>query len=172
VPTISASPSATRSDSALPWILVGLGAAALLGLIAWFAYSSSRHADVTAVWRSRLLNAYAEGATLHDEIMSAETRPLAANDEAARWADIQRRVNDYTQRLYRLRETAPDQDGQARVEGVLVSLRALRSALDAERASGADWTFRSGMTTGLVRERLNDFRIALHGLRDSGTAAL
>lgn len=172
VPSVSASPTRGRSSSVLPWILIGLGAVALLGLIAWFAVSSSRRTDATTAWRSGRLNAYAEGAALHDAIMSAEARPLAASDAAVRWAEIQRRANDYTQRLYRLRETAPDEDGHARVDSVLMSLQALRSALDTERASGADWTFKSGMTAGLVGERLNDFRAALHGLRDGAAPAL
>ena len=60
---------------------------------------------------------------------------------------------------------APDEDGQARVEGVLTSLQALRSALDAERSSGAVAGAPAGMTAEIARGRLHDFRVALHVLR-------
>jgi type IV secretory pathway VirB10-like protein len=156
-PEITISPVVLGDSTPVwPWVLAGLGALALIGGIVWFARSSSRRTDAAAAWRTRRLNAYAEGAALHDAILSA--RP----DDAAQWAEIQRRANDFTQRLYQLREAAPDQDGQARAEQVLASLQALRSAIDTERASGPV----HGMTAEITRERLNDFRLSLYTLRD------
>jgi hypothetical protein len=187
LPTIIISPDTTGNSTPVwPWVLAGLGALILLGGIIWFARSSSRRTDAAATWRTRRLNAYAEGAALHDAILSASSgtaspgtapygsasaetvpygapvpgRPGPANE--AQWAEIQRRANDFTQRLYQLREAAPDQDGQLRSEQVLSSLQALRSAMDTERASGPV----HGMTADITRERLNDFRVSLYALRD------
>ena len=167
VPTITIVPDNTGDSTPVwPWVLAGLGALALLGGIIWFARSSSRRTDTEAAWRTRRLNAYAEGAALHDAILSASQgtpgQSLSAPADQAQWAEIQRRSNDFTQRLYQLRETAPDQDGQLRTEQVLASLQALRSAMDTERASGPV----HGMTADITRERLNDFRVSLYGLRD------
>jgi hypothetical protein len=145
-------------------VLIAVIAIAVTGLIAWFVHASSRRADVAAAWRSRQVSAYAEGAALHDAIMSAEQRP--ATEVTAQWADIQRRANDFSQQLYQLRETAPDEERRASVEQVLASLQALRSALDSERASG--WV--PGMTADLVRQRLADFRMSLSALRNGGAA--
>jgi hypothetical protein len=159
VPVVTISPDlAGDTTNVWPWVLAAIGAVVLAGGIVWFARSSSRRTDEAAAWRSRRLNAYAEGAALHDAIMS-----VSPADEA-QWIDIQRRANDFTQRLYQLREAAPDQDGQLSVERVLASLQALRSAIDTERASGPV----HGMTAEISRERLNDFRLSLYALRDPG----
>jgi hypothetical protein len=167
---VTISPDLTSDTTHVwPWVLAGLGALVLVGGIIWFARSSSRRTDEATAWRSRRLNAYAEGAALHDAILSASSGAsgasapgIEAGVDMAQWAEIQRRSNDFTQRLYQLREAAPDQDGQLRVEEVLASLQTLRSAMDTERASGPV----HGMTADITRERLNDFRVSLYGLRD------
>jgi hypothetical protein len=166
--TVTAAPDAGGSSSVLPWLLAGLGALVLIGLIVWLARSSSRRANATAAWRSRRLNAYAEGAALHDAILSVQGHQMQPDEAAARWADIQHRADNFNQRLYQLRETAPDEQERAGVDELLVSLQALRSALDTQRASGMDWTASaaSSMTAGVVRDRLNDFRARLSWLRD------
>jgi hypothetical protein len=171
IPTITITPQDTGDSTPVwPWLLAGLGALVLIGGIIWFARSSSRRTDQAAMWRTRRLNAYAEGAALHDAILSASsgTQPpgLDRGADQAQWAEIQRRSNDFTQRLYQLREAAPDQDGQLRVEQVLASMQALRSAMDTERASGPV----HGMTADITRERLNDFRVSLYALRDAEPA--
>jgi hypothetical protein len=167
-PTITVSPTTGGSSSVLPWILAALGALILIGLIAWLIHSSTRRSDAVAAWRSRRLSAYAEGAALHDAVMSVQGHPMQPQESAARWADVQRRADDFNQRLYQLRETAPSEEDREQVDELLVSLQALRSALDAQRASGTDWTAgtAASMTAGVVRDRLNDFRLLLSGLRD------
>ena len=163
LPTITISPDLTGNSTPVwPWVLAGLGALVLLGGIIWFARSSSRRTDTEAAWRTRRLNAYAEGAALHDAILSASQGQGPAPADEAQWAEIQRRSNDFTQRLYQLRDAAPDQDCQLRTEQVLASLQTLRSAMDTERASGPV----HGMTADITRERLNDFRVSLYALRD------
>jgi len=172
-PTFTIAPDTGSSTSWLPWLLAGLGALILVGLIVLFARSASRRDRAAAAWRSRRLNAYAEGAALHDAVLSTQSGPMQADEAAARWADIQHRADNFNQRLYQLRETAPDEAGQAQVDELLVSLQTLRSALDTQRASGLDWTAgaATSLTAGVVRDRLNDFRLLLSGLRDADPSA-
>jgi hypothetical protein len=86
---------------------------------------------------------------------------LADPDARARWYDNQRRADDLTQTLYALREAAPDPGDQTRIEDVLVSLRALRSAMDAERAPGGV----IGQQADVVHGRLYAFESSLRALR-------
>jgi hypothetical protein len=86
---------------------------------------------------------------------------LAAADAGMRWADIQRRADDLTQTLYALRESVKDVDEQARIADVLVSLQAVRSAMDAERAPGGA----GPQQAAVVRSRLYDFEMSLRALR-------
>ena len=162
----AASPAAsathgTASGTSLLWLWILLAVAALAGLIAWIAHSARRRSAHTADWRSRLIDAYAKGSALHDAMSVAETPgSLAAGDAGARWADIQRRADDLTQTLYALREAVPDAD-QARITDVLVSLQAVRSAMDAERAAGGA----SPEQPEVVRSRLYAFEQSLRALR-------
>ena len=82
-----------------------------------------------------MIDAYARGAALYDAMSVAETPgALVAADARARWDDIQRRADSLAEQLYALREAAPDEAGRMRAEDLLASLRAVRSAMDAERA--------------------------------------
>ncbi len=92
---------------------------------------------------------------------------LGAYDASARWADIQRRADDLNQTLYTLREAAPDDEGRARVADVLVSLQAVRSAMDAERAPGGS----SAQQAEVARDRLAAFEMSLRALRASDQKA-
>jgi len=86
---------------------------------------------------------------------------LGAVDSGARWMDIQRRADDLTQTLYRLRESAPDEEARMQVADVLDALHAVRSAMAAERAPG-------GALPGhaeVVRSRLFAFDSALRRFR-------
>ena len=86
---------------------------------------------------------------------------LAAGDAGARWSDIQRRADDLAQTLYELREAAPDPEDRARIADTLASLQAVRSAMDAERASGrAD-----AQQAEVIRSRLFSFESSLNALR-------
>ncbi|MBV9205827.1 MAG: hypothetical protein JO037_10605 [Actinobacteria bacterium] len=159
-PSPTASPSA--SNSALPWVLVGLAAAVVIGLIAWLAHALGRRRSSRADWNTRLIDAYAKGAALHDAMLAAEAPgALGAPDAAARWAEIQRRADDYSQLLYRLEETAPNDDERVRLAGVLAALQAARSAMGAER-SGVN----AAAMPGVVRDRLSYFMASLQQLRE------
>jgi len=70
-------------------------------------------------------------------------------------------MDDLTQELYAMRESAPDEDERARVADVLGSLQALRSAMEAERAPGGVGPEHAEV----VRSRLFAFDAALQALR-------
>jgi hypothetical protein len=131
-------------------------------LVMIFRSAGRKRAAVAGDWRQQTIDAYAQGSALYDAMNVAE-RPgaLAADDSGARWADIQRRADDLAQRLYAMRESAPDEDERARVADTLGALQAVRSAMDAERApGGAD-----PRQAEVVRGRLYAFDAALRALR-------
>jgi hypothetical protein len=166
----SSSPTAgSGSGSGLIWLWVLLGVIILAGVIVGIVRARGRRSAAAGSWRSSLIDAYAKGSALHDAMSVAETPgALGAYDAGARWSDIQRRADDLTQTLYALREAAPDDEGRARVADVLVSLQAVRSAMDAERApGGAD-----ARQAEVARERLAFFETSLRALRGSDQQAL
>jgi hypothetical protein len=152
------------SGTNLLWLWILLGVAVLAGVIALIVGSSRRRSATAAGWRSMIIDAYAKGSALYDAMSVAEAPgALAADDAAARWADIQRRADDLTQTLYALRESAPDEDARARVADALASLQAVRSAMDAQRAlGGAD-----PQQAEVVRSRMASFEASLRALRAS-----
>ena len=167
-PTLTAQPSSSPtagsgSSSHLIWLWVLLGVIILAGVIVAIVRAGRRRSAAAGSWRSSVIDAYAKGSALHDAMSVAETPgALGAYDAGARWADIQRRADDLSQTLYALREAAPDDEGRARVADVLVSLQAVRSAMDAERApGGAD-----ARQAEVARERLAFFEMSLSALRD------
>jgi hypothetical protein len=96
--------------------------------------------------------------------MAAAETPGAADsaDATARWSDIQRRADDFSQLLYALQETAPDDQDRVRIANVLASLQAARSAMDNERST-RDGT---GTMASVVRDRLSFFMASLQELRE------
>ena len=163
-PTISPSPAASTASSLL-WLWILIAVVVIIGIIilVMVARSGRRKRSAAAGdWRQQTIDAYAQGSALYDAMNVAE-RPgaLAADDSGARWADIQRRADDLAQRLYAMRESAPDEDERARVADTLGALQAVRSAMDAERApGGAD-----PRQAEVVRGRLYSFDAALRALR-------
>jgi hypothetical protein len=150
------------SGTSLLWLWILLGVLILAGLITWIVRSGRRRSAATAGWQSRIIDAYAKGAALHDAMGVAEAQgDLGTSDARARWYDIQRRSDDLAQTLYALREAATDPGDQARIADVLAALQAVRSAMDAERAPGG-----AGMQQAdLVRSRLAAFESSLRALR-------
>ena len=160
----SSTVAGSGSGSGLIWLWVLLGVLILVGVIVGIARVGGRRSAAAADQRSRVLDAYAKGSALHDAMSVAQTPgALGAYDAGARWSDIQRRADDFTQTLYALREAAPDDQGRARVADVLTSLQAVRSAMDAERAPGGA----SAQQAEVARERLAFFEISLRALRAS-----
>jgi hypothetical protein len=164
-PTPAATPAsspAASSSSSLLWLWILLGAIALIAVMAIIIRSSGRRSAKATGWRSSVIDAYAKGSALLDAMNVAEgPGALYAADSGARWTDIQRRADDLAQGLYRLRESAPDEDARMQVADVLGSLQAARSAMTAERAP-------EGAPPGqaeVVRSRLFAFDSALRRLR-------
>lgn len=155
------SPAASTSSS-LTWLWILLGAIALIALMWIIIRSSGRRSAKAKGWRSNVIDAYAKGSALYDAMRVAEgPGALGAVDSGARWTDIQRRADDLTQTLYRLRESAPDEEARAQVADVLGTLHAVRSAMAAERGP-------EGALPGhaeIVRSRLFAFESALRRFR-------
>ena len=159
--SVSATPSASSGTSLL-WLWILLGVVVVVGLIALIARSARRRSAAAASWRSRLIDAYAKGSALHDAMSVAEAPGgLTAADAGARWSDIQRRADDLAQTLYALREAVPQGSGdRARIDDALASLQTVRSAMDAERASGGARLEQAEV----VRSRLASFQSSLRAL--------
>lgn len=153
---------AAGSGTSLIWLWILLGAVLAAVLIAWITRVARRGSATAADWRSRLVDAYAQGSALRDAMSVAETPgAMAAADAGARWADIQRRADDLAQTLYALREPVPDPADQMRIADTLASLQAARSAMDAERAPGGAGPWQAEV----VRGRLDAFESSLRALR-------
>jgi hypothetical protein len=140
----------------------------LLGVIAIaaviVAVLVAKRRSAAASWRAKVTGVYAKGAALHDAMSAAEASGAqATGDAAARMADIQRRADDLSQELYGLRELAPNETERQRVADVLATLQSVRSAMDAERAPGAD-PAQGVRVAGLLRS----FEASLRPLRSPG----
>lgn len=140
--TTAPSPTSTGSTSTSTpaWLWLILALVLLAGIVfIVIARSASKRSAVTGQWQSAVTDVYARGSALHDAMASAEWPggPGQAQDQAqARWADIQNRADNLAQTLYRMRETAPDEDSRLRVNDVLSALQSVRTAMDAERSQG------------------------------------
>lgn len=162
-PAATVTTTAGEPGSSLLWLWIVLAAAAVIGLITVIAAARRRGKSAAADWRTRLVDAYARGAALHDAMVAAETPgALESADATARWSDIQRRADDFSQVLYTLRETAADDGDRVRIADVLASLHAARSAMAAERSAGNA----GGTMSNVVRDRLAFFMASLRNLRE------
>jgi hypothetical protein len=155
----SSSPATdSGSSSSLIWLWIALGAVVLVGAIVLITRSVGRRSAASADWRSRVTDAYAQGAALYDAMSVAETpHAQAAGDAGARWLDIERRADDLTRTLYALREAAPAEEERARLGDTLASLQAVRWAMNAERAPGGA----GERQAEVVRDRLLSFEASL-----------
>jgi hypothetical protein len=162
-PAPTPSPTSTSTTTSTPgWLWLILAAVLVAGIaFIWIARSASRRSAVSGRWESSVTDVYARGSALHDAMAAMEWPGGPGAEQAnARWTDIQYRADDLAQTLYRLRETAPDEDSRARVDDVLAALQGVRSAMDAERAPGA-----SADQNEVSRSRLYSFARSLRALR-------
>ena len=160
-PAPTSSPAASGTVEPWVWVLIGLAVLALIGVVIWLARASGKSSAAAAGWQSRVVDAYAKGSALSDAIQVAEAPgALAAPDAAARWADIQRRMDDLAQTFYGLQEAAPNDEQRARVADALGWLQAVRATMTAERGpEGVNYP------PERVRSRLASFEAALRALR-------
>ena len=163
-PSASTAP-ASGSSSSLIWLWVAIGIVVLIAVVVLITRSAGRRSAAAASWRSRITDAYAKGSALYDAMSVLERQDtLSAEDAGARWSDIQRRADDFTQVLYAMREAAPGEEDRARVADVLAALQAARSAMDAERAPGGA----GARQAEAARGRLFSFEAALRSIRPAG----
>lgn len=162
-PSASATAPPNGSGSPPIWIWIVIGLVVLIGATALVVRSARRRAATAADWRTKIIDVYAEGSALLDAMRIADAHGLTAGDGTADayWSDIQRRADDLTRALYRLREEAADEEDRVRVADVLATLQAARAAMDSEHASRVA----SVPQEELVRSRLAAFEASLLALR-------
>ncbi len=163
-PSPSSAPAPAGTTSSLwPWIL--LGAVLLIVIVAIVVTRHSRRRSARiASWRSQVADASAKGSALYDAISLAGLRESwETADAEARWVDIQRQADELAQLLYRLEDSAPDEEDRARVADVLGSLQAIRSAMEAANIPGGPSAQQSGRMHSLLRA----FGESLHALRST-----
>lgn len=162
-PSASATAPPNGSGSPPIWIWIVIGLVVLIGATALVVRSARRRAATAADWRTKIIDVYAEGSALLDAMRIADAHGLTAGDGTADayWSDIQRRADDLTRALYRLREEAADEEDRVRVADVLATLQAVRGAMDSERASRTA----SVPQEELIRSRLAAFEASLGMLR-------
>ena len=161
-PTPSPTSTSSTSTSTPAWLWLILALVVIAGItFILIARAASKRSAVSGQWQSAVTDVYARGSALHDAMASVEwpSGPTAGQAQA-RWVDIQNRADDLAQTLYRMRETAPDEDSRMRVDDVLSSLQSVRSAMDAERTQGGG-TERNEYS----RTRLYAFARSLRALR-------
>ncbi len=167
-PVASAAASGTPAagtGSGFPWnwFWLAVGIALVIGIAAvTAARHHKRRSTAAAGWQTRVIDAYAKGAALHDARAAAEAPgALASADAAVRWSDIQRRADDYGELLYGMEQAAPGDQERLVVADVIASLKAARSAMDAERSTPVA----DDSLSRTVRDRLAYFASALSSLR-------
>ena len=157
-------PAATGSSgSPWAWFLVAVGIVVVAGLVIWALVAHRRRSAAATDWRARVIDAYAKGSALHDAMAAAETPgSLTGPDAGYRWSDLQRRADDYSQLLYAMQQQAPGEIERIQVADVIASLQAARSAMDAERSTGAY----DGRLAGIARDRIAFFASSVNSLRE------
>ena len=163
-PTPSSSPSsASGFNFNLAWVWAALGVLVLLGIIllATRSPARTRPAGPASGWHSRAVDAYAKGAALDGAVRAAEQQGVLIETASPRWADLQRRVDDLTEALYALRETAPPGNRLIQVENAILSLQAVRESMDAQRSPGPA----SSPERGALQFRLSALESSLNELR-------
>jgi len=83
-------------------------------------------------WHARAVDAYAQGAALDGAVRAAAREGAFIEPAGERWYEIRSLADDLAERLYAMRETAPDAERRAQVVHALNALEAVRYAVDAE----------------------------------------
>ena len=161
----AATTPAAAASSGFPWawFWVAVGIVVAAGLVIWALVAHRRRSAAATDWRGRVIDAYAKGSALHDAMAAAETPgALTGADAGFRWSDLQRRADDYSQLLYAMQQEAPGEVERILVADVIASLQAARSAMAAERSTGA---YDSALA-GIARDRIAFFASSVNSLRE------
>lgn len=160
--TASESAAATESNSGTAWLWIILALLVIGGIVAWALWARAR-GQRAAAWRSRARDPYSEGVVLHDRLKADLGLPQVTDD---RLDESLTEVDQIGQQLNALTVDAPDdQTGQA-LAGLLMSLAAVRSALEEVRRAADPAARRSAVEPAQARvaefERsLGSFRAAV-----------
>jgi len=139
-PVTSTPASSTGSGADLIWLWVILGALVLLGIILWATRTPSRapppvpgqtRSSATG-WHARAVDAYAQGGALDSAVRAAVREGGFIAPAGEGWYEIRSLADDLNERLYAMRETAPNEERRAQVTHALNSLEEVRYAVDAE----------------------------------------
>jgi hypothetical protein len=139
-PATSTPASSGGSGADLIWLWVILGALALLGIILWATRRPSRSPapvpgpvrSSAAGWHNRAVDAYAQGAALDGAVREAVRQGAFIHAAGEQWYEIRSLADDLADRLYAMRETAPNAERHAQVVHALNALEEVRYAVDAE----------------------------------------
>jgi hypothetical protein len=119
--------AASGSSSTWLWIVLALVVvAAIVGLALWARSRGKAAAD----WRSRARDPFSEGVVLHDRLKADLGAPQVGDD---RLDESLTEVDRIGQQLNALTLDAPDDRSQQALAGLLMSLAAVRSALEEVR---------------------------------------
>ncbi len=171
----SPTPTSTSTSSGglganLIWLWFVLGALVLLGIILLATRSPgrtrpsaapARPSAEAANWHSRAVDVYAKGAAFDGAVHTAERLDVSSEAASVHWADLRRRADDLTGALYTMRETAPTEHRRVQVENAILSLRAVRDTLDAQRSPGDA----GSQQRGVLRSQLSALESSLNTLR-------
>lgn len=139
-PASSSPASSSGSGANLIWLWIILGAVVLLLIILWATRRPSRapapipgpERSSATGWHARAADAYAQGGALDGAVRAAAREGAFIEPAGERWYEIRSLADDLGERLYAMRETAPNAERRAQVVHALNALEAVRYAVDAE----------------------------------------
>jgi len=137
--TVSPAPVSGEGPS-IPWLWILL-AALVIGVILVLASVARRRGRAKREWEARVADVRARGAALRDAIDAAAMLPPGPGADA-RWSDIQRSADDLSRTFYLLRDSAPDEDADRRVEDAIAALQSLQSAMATSRPPAEEYVAR------------------------------
>jgi hypothetical protein len=132
------------------------------GIVTWALWARAR-GQRTAAWRTRARDPFSAGVVLHDRLKADLLQPQVPDD---RLDESLGEVDRIGQQLNALTVDAPDEQTQQALAGLLMSLGAMRSALEEIRRAPDETSRHSAMAPAQARaeefERsLGSFRAAV-----------
>jgi post-segregation antitoxin (ccd killing protein) len=129
------------------------------GIVAWALWARAR-GQRAAAWRSRAREPYSEGVVLHDRLKADLGLPQVADD---RLDESLTEVDQIGQQLNALTVDAPDDRTQQALAGLLMTLGAVRSALEEVRRAPDQGSRQAAVEP--ARARVAEFERSLGSFR-------
>jgi hypothetical protein len=158
-PTLTESPVAAKSGSSTAWIWIVLAVVLVGGIVGWALWARSR-GQRAAAWRSRARDPFSEGVVLHDRVRDDLGAPEIPDD---RLDESLTKIDRIGQQLNALTVDAPDEGSQRALAGLLMSLGAVRSALEEIRRAPDQSTRQAAIEP--ARGRATEFERSLGAFR-------